>query len=413
MRKNETDWKSRIRGIYGLQSAESAVSPFNLRDGAKPRKNIPEKITVYDSTLRDGEQTPGVSFTLRQKLAIARMLDGIRVPQIEAGFPAVSSDEKKSVKRIARDGLDADILALSRVSRQDIDAAIDCDVDMILLFAACSDLHMRFKLKQTQEEVYQKTIESVEYARSHGIDVSFSAEDSMRSRLDFLKRIYKGADDAGACRIGITDTVGCASPEAVAFMVKEVGRAVKKPVSVHLHNDFGLALANAIAGVQAGAEAVTTTVLGIGERAGNVPLEQFVVAIKYLYGRDLGIDTTGLKELSDMVSKFSRIKIPMHHPWMGSNVFSHESGIHVAAVLNCPFTYECVAPERVGNRRKLALGKHSGATIIRSKLQEKSLAGTNRQVEAILKRVKAHGEKKGRVSSREFWKIAERELKNK
>jgi methanogen homocitrate synthase len=223
--------------------------------------------------------------------------------------------------------------------------------------------------------------------------------------MDFLLEVYKKAEECHATRIGVTDTLGCASPEAIFNMVTEVKKHVRIPISVHLHNDFGLALANAIAGVKAGAKAVTTTVNGIGERAGNVPLEQFVATMKYVYRCDLGIDTTKLKELSDIVAEYSGLGMPKNQPLVGQNVFSHESGIHVAAVLNCPMTYEPIPPEEVGNKRHLIMGKKTGLNYIRKRVEELNLVATEEQLAKILCEVKKTGERKGRVSDDEFKQI--------
>ena len=379
----------------------SAVSPYN----AASRVALPETIIVYDSTLRDGEQMPGVHFTRDQKVAIARKLDEVGVHQIEAGFPAVSDGERESVKTIAGLALDADVLCLSRTLQSDIDAAIDCDVDMVLLFVATSELHLRYKLKMTREQVLEKAVQSVEYAAAHGLKASLSTEDSTRSDLGFMLDVYRASEEAGAARLGITDTLGCAGPDAVSHIVTRIRSATRLPLSVHLHNDFGLGVANSVAAVASGAEAIATTVGGIGERAGNVPLEQFVMTLKHIHKRDIGIKTEGLTDLARMVFDAAKLPLPNNQPWVGSNAFSHESGIHVAAVLNCPMTYECVDPEEVGNRRRLVLGKHSGTAIVRSRLDEKGVTASQEQVCDIVRAIKKAGEEHGRVSDEEFWKI--------
>lgn len=378
-----------------------AVSPYN----AIARLSLPEKITIYDSTLRDGEQMPGVTFTTDQKLAIARALDSVRVPQIEAGFPAVSDGERESVRRIAGERLDAEVLCLARTLHSDIDAALACDVDMVLLFAATSELHLRYKLKMPREQVMDNAIRAVDYAKDHGLRVSLSSEDSTRSDVGFMMDMFRAAEEAGVERVGMTDTLGCAGPEAIRYLVRRMRESVKVPVSAHLHNDFGLGVANAVAALSAGAEAITTTVGGLGERAGNVPLEQLVMAITHLYKHDLGIRTEGLTDLCRLVFESARVSLPPNQPWVGPNAFSHESGIHVAAMLNCPMTYECLNPEKVGNRRRLVLGKHSGTAIVRSRLQERGLEATQEQMCEIVRAIKVRGEGKGRVSDHEFWDI--------
>lgn len=381
----------------------SAVSPYN----ASSKVKLPDRVVVYDSTLRDGEQTPGVHFTVDQKVAIARKLDEVGVHQIEAGFPAVSDTEREAVKKVAGLGLNADILCLSRTLQSDIDAAIACDVDMVLLFVATSELHLKYKLKMSPKDVLEKAVRSVEYAREHGLKASLSTEDSTRSDLGLMLDVYHASEAAGASRLGITDTLGCAGPEAVSYIIGKIRDGTKLPLSAHLHNDFGLGVANSIAALSAGAEAIATTVGGIGERAGNVPLEQLVMALKHIHKRDIGIRTEGLTELARLVFESAKLPIPVNQPWVGPNAFSHESGIHVQAVLNCPMTYECVDPEEVGNRRRLVLGKHSGTAIVRSRLEEKSVQASQEQVCDIVRAIKTAGEEHGRVSDEEFWSIVQ------
>jgi methanogen homocitrate synthase len=381
----------------------TGLSRFN--DISKP--SLPERIIVYDSTLRDGEQMPGVHFSQEQKLTVATKLDEAGVHQIEAGFPAVSQAELDSVKAISQLGLEADILCLARALEDDINAALRCDVDVVLLFIATSELHLRYKLKTSGEDALERAVSATEYARSHGVSVSMSTEDSTRSDMALMLELYRRCEQAGATRIGITDTLGCASPWAVSHVVSEVRSQTKLPVSAHLHNDFGLALPNALAALSSGAEAIATTVGGIGERAGNVPLEQLVMALNALYDRDIGISTEGLTELGQLVFDYAKLSMPSNQPWIGPNAFSHESGIHVAAVLNCPLTYECVAPEVVGNRRRLVLGKHSGTAIIRSRLQERGVNPSQERVCDIVREIKRLGELQGRVSDEQFWKVVE------
>ncbi len=384
-----------MKGLPKHPDFETHPSIYNTR-------KLDREITIYDSTLRDGEQMPGVSFSREQKIGIAEGLDAIHIPQIEAGFPAISMEEKQTVKKISSLGLDAEILTLSRVNRKDIDAVIDCDVDMILLFVATSDRHLKYKLKTDYQTVKERAVEAIEYAKGHGFKVSFSSEDSTRTQPDRLLDILGTAVDLGVDKIGFTDTVGGATPEAVGEMVTMVKEKFPDlPLSVHLHNDFGLGVANALAGVGAGADAVCVTVNGIGERAGNVPMEEFVMAMRVLYGSNLGIDTTGFTRLSSLVSEYSGIQVRKNKPFVGENAFCHESGIHVAALLNNHFTYEVVPPEMVGNVRHLRLGKHTGSTFVRKLLQEKRIEATKEQVAAIVDRVKELPE----VEEETFWSI--------
>ena len=375
-----------------------ALGPHN------PRLDIKD-VVIYDSTLRDGAQTPRIAFSPEQKITIARKLDEMHVPEIEAGFPAVSENEQMSVKAISSLGLNARILTLSRITKADIDACVNAGSDLALLFIGTSDIHLKYKFNKPKEFVLEKVAEGLDYCHERGIAGALSAEDSTRTEMEFLLEVYKKAEECHASRIGVTDTLGCASPEAIFNIVTAAKKHVRTPISVHLHNDFGLALANAVAGVKAGAKAVTTTVNGIGERAGNVPLEQFVATMKYVYRCDLGIDTTKLKELSDIVAEYSGLGLPKNQPLVGQNVFSHESGIHVAAVLNCPMTYEPIPPEEVGNKRHLIMGKKTGLNYVRKRVEELNLVATEEQLAKILCEVKKTGEKKGRVSDEEFKQI--------
>lgn len=374
------------------------VSPYNTQIDVLKDFKLPKKIVIYDSTLRDGEQMPGISFSPEQKLDLARKLDEIGVPEIEAGFPAVSKIERETVKTIVNEKLNAKILVLSRLKKEDIDAAIYSDADIVLLFIATSPLHLKYKLHCSEQDIKNKTIESIDYAKDHGITPSFSTEDSTRTPYKFLKELVELAYRAGAKRIGFTDTVGCATPQTISYLFSNMRKIVPTPFSAHLHNDFGLGLINAITALSSGAKHVCTTINGWGERAGNVPLEQLVIALEVLYKRDLGIDTTKLCELSKMVSEFTGLPIPKNHPITGSNFFTHESGIHVAAVLENPRTYEPISPKIVGSKRNIVLGKHSGKHMIKKILETYEIDVNDELLLDIVSTVKQLGEKNHYIS---------------
>lgn len=382
-----------------------------LRAGLDLSDRQKAEITVYDSTLREGEQMPGVRFTAEQKVEIAAMLIDAGVPQIEAGFAAVSDDERRAIKMVSSQKSGAEILSLARARNEDIDAAVACDVDMVLIFIATSDLHMKKKLRMTEDQVIKAISTTVEYAKDRGLKVGLSTEDTTRSARQILRKAYSAASDAGADRIGITDTLGCATPDSISDLVGFVRSFSKAPVSVHLHNDFGLALANAIRAVDAGAEAVSTTVCGFGERAGNVPLEQFAMAMKHLYGKDLGIRTERLTAIARKVSEAAHVSMSPTQPWVGDNAFAHESGIHVAAVLSDPSTYEFLPPEIVGNSRRIVMGKHSGRSLIAAKLKERDISTQKEKLDSIFAKVKALGERNGMVTEEEFWEMVDSVLK--
>jgi methanogen homocitrate synthase len=348
------------------------------------------KVSVYDTTLRDGEQAPGVRFSIRQKLSIARHLADVGVGEIEAGFPAVSDEEKETVRRIAKDGLDVRVLALSRILKRDVDAVIDSGADAVILFASASPLLLKYKMHKTLDEVIEQSVDAVEYAKMHGLYVVYSAEDATRTKLNVLLQIYREVEKAGASRVHIADTVGVATPHSVSFMVHQIKKRLdgRTSLCMHCHNDFGLATANALSGLAAGADAAAATVNGIGERAGNTCLAELVMCLQLLYGYDIGYDLKGLHRLSSLVEKYSGIRNPPQKPLMGLNAFRHESGIHVAAVLENPLTYEPFAPEVLGIRRQIVLGKHSGTKAVIAKMDEKGRDCSTEDAQKILEKLK-------------------------
>ena len=375
-----------------------AVRPYNWLPEVTRSFRLPDEIIIYDSTLRDGEQMPGLSFSPEQKLTIARKLDEIGIPEIEAGFPAISKTELRTVKTITKEKFNAKILVLSRLKKEDIDAAIASDADTILLFIASSPLHLKYKLHCTEDELKQKIIDAIEYTHDHGITPSFSTEDSTRTPINFLKELVLLAYKTGVKRIGFTDTVGCATPQAIQYLFTQMRPLVPTPFSAHLHNDFGLGLINAITALHAGATHLCTTINGIGERAGNVPLEQLLMALQILYQKKLDIDTTKLQELSELIASYTKHPIPKTQPFVGDQVFTHESGIHVAAMLENHRTYEPIAPELVGNKRKLVFGKHSGKHMIKQILNDHHLPADDEMIQMIITQVKHLGEKQGQIS---------------
>ncbi len=377
------------------------VSPYNDAVDLK----FPKDLIIYDTTMRDGEQTPGVCLRTPEKLKIARKLDELGIHQIEAGFPIVSAEEKKSVKTIVDEGLNAEIICLSRTKKEDIDTALDCGVDGIITFMATSDLHLKHKLKMTKEEALNICMKSIEYAKDHGIFVAFSAEDATRTDLDFLKKIYKKAEEYRVDRVHIADTVGALSPQGAEYLVKELRKDIKTGIAMHCHNDFGLATANTISGFLAGANAASTTVNGIGERAGNASLEELVMTLRIIYGIDLGFKHEMFYELSKIVEELTNVQVPENKPIVGKNVFRHESGIHVDAVIDEPLTYEPFLPEMVGHHRKIVLGKHSGCRAVKAKLDACGIDVTKDELCKIVEQVKKSREKGKYINDELFNRI--------
>jgi len=377
------------------------VSPFNQSVDLK----FPEKITVYDTTLRDGEQTPGVCLRTPEKLKIARKLDELGLQQIEAGFPVVSNEERRSVKAIVAEELDAQILVLSRTKKEDIDMAIECGVDGIITFLGTSDLHLKHKLKKSKDEALNICMNSIEHAKDHGLFVAFSAEDATRTDLDFLKKIYIRAENYGADRLHIADTVGAISPQGMSYLVRELKKNISTDIALHCHNDFGMALSNCISGLLAGASAVSTTVNGIGERAGNTSLEEFVMTMLIIYGIDLGYNIEIFYELSQLVEELTNMRVPENKPIVGKNVFRHESGIHVDAVIEEPLTYEPFLPELIGHHRRIVLGKHSGCRAVKAKLDECGIDVTRDELCEIVEKVKEKREEGKYINDKLFNQI--------
>ncbi len=378
----------------------------------------PRRIRIFDTTLRDGEQTPGISMSPEQKLEIARRLDRLGVDAIEAGFPVISKGEHKAVSMIASDGLSCEVAGLARANRRDIDSAADAGLRYVHTFIATSDLHLQYKLKMSRQEALQRAVDAVEYAKSRGMQVEFSAEDATRTDRKFLGEVFSAVASAGADRIDIPDTVGYATPEYVAAITADaISASGGLPISVHCHNDFGLAVANALAGIGAGASCAHVTINGIGERAGNASLEELTMALKCLsHGTgdgvsgkatyETGIVSEQLYDMSRYISSVVGIQVQPNKAIVGENAFGHESGIHTHGVLSNPLTYEPISPELVGRRRWLHVGKHAGIHGMNAMLQEYGIEPDEEQSKQILERVKALGDRGEYVTDVELLSFA-------
>jgi len=350
-------------------------------------------IEICDVTLRDGEQTPGVSFTCEEKVRIAEVLDQVGVEVIEAGFPATSSYEKRCVSSVASLGLDARICCLARARKADVDAAIDAGVDMVSIFIPTSELHVRHKFHAPREKVLAEALEMVDYTRDHGLQVRFAAEDASRTDLPFLLEVYRRGEEHGADLLSFADTVGALTPLEIYRTMRKIVRQVKKPLCAHCHNDMGLATANTIAAAQGGAFQLHTTVNGIGERAGNAALEE-VLVILYMKGHVRRYDLSHLVTLSNMVAQYSGVPVDRIKPVVGEHAFRHESGIHIAAILEDPETYEFFPPSLVGATRKFTLGKHTGKKALEHEVARLGYSLPEKDLCRVLELVKDRGEKK-------------------
>ncbi|MDY6779194.1 MAG: 2-isopropylmalate synthase [Halobacteria archaeon] len=363
---------------------------------------------IFDTTLRDGEQSPGTSFSLDDKIRIAEKLDEMGIHVIEAGFPINSDEEFEAVERIA-ERCDTTVCGLGRVNEPDLDAALDADVDLVHTFVSTSDIQIQKSMDSSREEVLEMTRNAVEHVKDHGVDCMFSPMDATRTDFDYLVDVVRTAKEAGADIVNIPDTVGVIRPTAMHRLISALRDEVDVPYDVHTHDDFGLAAANALAGIEAGAVQCQVSVNGIGERAGNAALEEVVMSLESIYDIDTGIDTTQIYDLSKTVERLSGIPLPQNKPIVGSNAFSHESGIHAAGVINDSSTFEpgIMGPEDVGHKRRLVVGKHTGTHSVREVLEDAGYEPDDDEVKEITKRIKSMGGKGKRVTDADVFAVAE------
>ncbi len=384
------------------------MSSFN------PLPEAPRRVRIFDSTLSQGELVPGISFSTEAKVEIAMNLDALGVDVIEAGFPAASEGERKAVsevvkavKRISRAGFSAEICALARAKKLDIELALEGEVDCVHIFMPASKLHLEKRLRLSEEEAMEQLADSISHAKSNGAVVEFTAEDASRSEPSFLWEICKKAEEAGADRINLTDTVGILTPEGAARMVREAKSHLRKPVSVAFYNDLGMATANSIAAVMAGADQVHVSVNGLGPKAGMAPLEQVAVALKELLHMESNIQLNLLPEVSELVERHSGLPMYEIAPVVGPLTYTYEAGVHVHALSIDPTTYELIPPEKVGRRRRFLVGKLSGRTAVIEALKDMGYSVEEAKVDEILSEVKKLADKGVRITDGVFRSIVE------
>ncbi|MBP1921860.1 D-citramalate synthase [Halorubrum alkaliphilum] len=363
-----------------------------------------EEVQLLDTTLRDGEQMPGVSLTPADKLEIARELDAAGVHVIEAGSACTSEGEREGIRRVAREGLDATVTSFARGVRSDIDRALECDVDGVNLVVPASDRHVETKVGSSREAVVETTVELVEYATDHGLWVEVLGEDGSRADLDYLERLMRAGLDAGADRVCYCDTVGAAGPEHTAEVVSRL--ADLGPTSLHTHDDLGFGVTNVHAGLKAGADTVHGTVTGIGERAGNVAIEEVAIALDRCYDIDT-VDIDRLYRLCRRVADVTGVVLPPNKAVCGANAFAHESGIHTDGTLKDGAMYEPYPPETVGRERRLVLGKHAGRAGVAAALAEHEIDVDEAELREIVSRVKELGDRGKRVTDADLLAMAE------
>ena len=352
-----------------------------------------KSIRIFDTTLRDGEQTPGVSLTLDDKIEIASQLSLLGVDTIEAGFAASSEGEKKVIKEIMSSGLKSEVCSLSRCIKTDIDAALETNVNTVHIFISTSEVQMKYALGMTPEQVLKATADCVEYVKKNGAICEFSPMDATRSELKFLKQVCETAQKSGMDRLNVPDTVGIMTPKAMGKLIEDIRTVIKVPISVHCHDDFGMAVANSLAAVEAGAAQVHCTINGLGERAGNASLEEVAMALQMLYKYKTNINPKLIYSTSRMVASLSGIAVQANKAIVGENAFAHESGIHTRGVAVKPLTFEPIKPEAVGRIRKFVPGKLAGVRGIKAELEDIGIHPTEVQLKEIVQRVKELGDK--------------------
>jgi len=347
-------------------------------------------VIIDDTTLRDGEQTAGVVFSRREKMAIARMLDSIGVQEIECGIPAMGDDERDGIKALVKLGLNARLITWNRALVPEIEASIDCGVQAVDISLSVSDQMILSKLRKSREAVKEQLKVALGFAKRHDLYVSVGGEDASRADVNFLVELMEITRSLGGDRFRFCDTLGVMDPfgmyDRIAFLRKAVPEV---EIEVHTHNDLGMATANAIAGIRAGAKFVNTTINGLGERAGNAALEEVVMGLKHACGIDTGIDTHRFREMSLFVAKASHRPLPLSKPVVGERVFAHESGLHADGVIKDPRNYEGFDPAEVGLTRSIVVGKHSGTGGLIERYRSMGVFIDRKRAELLLEKTRA------------------------
>ena len=392
------------------------VSPYNFKPEVVAVREQPKKVLIHDATLRDGEQTPGVVFRKEDKVRIAKALDAVGVDRIEAGMPAVSEEDFEAISEITSLGLKAKIFAFARAMNEDVDKAIACGASGVIVEVPIGYPKLLYQFKWTWEDVVRKTAPVINYAKSKGLYTVFFPYDATRAREEDLDAMLEAImRESAPDSIGLVDTMGCATPEAIAYLTRKYKAATNIPVEIHTHNDFGMAVATELAAVGAGAEVVHACVNGLGERTGNAALEELILALDLLYGANTGCNYSALTGLSALVSELSGVPIAQNKPVVGEENYTRESGIGANLVVEEPLAMFATHPALTGRKGKVVLGKKSGKLSVAFKLRELDL-GTmdDTQMTDVLHRVKTLGnEKRGIVGNDEFIAIVQGVRKGK
>ncbi len=388
------------------------LSYLNFLPEVREGFRFPKEVIISDCTLREGEQQAGVVLSPGDKLRLARGLDEIGIPQLEVGMPAVSEEEFENIKAIARSGLKAKTIALCRITKADIDKALEAGTWGISISVPIGYLQIKHQIKWPEEKLIHEVTEVSRYAHEKGFYVVLSPYDTTRADLGFLERFLKAVISEGHLdRVRVVDTVGSALPQAIDYMVKWMLTVTHLPVEIHCHDDFGMATANTLAGIAAGASVASTVLNGMGERAGGAPTEEVALALQLLYGIDLGLNCEKFYDLAKLLQEMSGVRLAPNKAVIGENAFGQEAGMVVSGWKEMVFTAEPYLPELVGNSHRLVLGKKSGKDSVELKLKELGREASKDQLEAILQRVKRLAESRKRpVSDEDFKKIVDEAL---
>lgn len=347
-----------------------------------------KQIMILDTTLREGEQTPGVSFTVQQKLAIARALNRIGVDSIEVGHPGVSRDIDDFIREVGQEELKAELVVHSRACDRDVEAALATGIERIAIFLGSSKLHLEEKHKINRKDAADMVYRSVKPASSGGRKVRFTCEDASRADQEDLVELSQAALEAGADRISLPDTVGIALPDDIRSLFRRMkSRLAGAHLDAHCHNDLGLAMANSLAAFEGGADCIHVTVNGLGERTGITPLCNLAVALKVLYGIDT-VDLNGLGELSEMVAEFSGTPVSHNRPVVGANAFSHKAGVHTSGVIKNPQIYEPFSPDLVKQERQIIVDKFAGKGAVKSRLESLGIDIAEEKIGSLVAEIK-------------------------
>jgi len=391
------------------------ISFLNFLPEVREKFHFPQGIIISDCTLREGEQQAGVVLSPADKVRLAHALDEIGIPQLEVGMPAVSEEEFSNVKAIAKAGLRAKTIALCRLVRGDVDKAVECGTWGVSFSIPIGYLQLKHKLKWSEEKITDEVVQLSRYAHEQGFYVVLSPYDNTRADLNFLERFLTRVISQGHVdRVRVVDTVGSCLPEAIQYMVRWMVRVTKLPVEIHCHDDFGMATANTLAGLAAGATVASTTLNGMGERSGGAPTEEVAWALKVLHGIDLGLNYEKLYPACKILQEMSGAHLAPHKAVVGENAFGQEAGMIVSGWKEMVFTAEPYLPELVGQQHKLLLGKKSGKDSIETKLKELGLEANKDQIETLLLRVKRQAEKtKAPISDEDFRKMVQEVFKGR